>query len=569
MPSAPKEMRPSRSLPLSFISMPSMPSGGTALMSAINLRSGRLVQTARLTTCAPAAPQVNKATAPSSACLADASSVNAAPSTLTPNRLLTISAAARARSSVREVRTTFAPSPASIPAARMPTGPVPAPTTTRWPRTSIALTILATPVAAVPRHGRITAQLCFDYQGHRGWWAQGPTAVLVEGAGGRVLLQRDLAAEGDAMARLHALGIESLGSGGVFGIPGPQPQQAWLEWADEGFAVLRDAGFDLTTDAALDGWIARAPEIAVRLDAQSGDEATSPWFALSLGVEIDGRRHDILPWLPDLIAAAAAQPPDPATGLPTLPPHVFLQAPGGQGFVRLPTQALRPWMAALLELVGERAHDFTQGSLKLSRLEALRTSAVLGEGVVWEGADALRALARQLQGRAALPEVPVPPGVQASLRPYQQQGLNWLQFLRAHGLAGILADDMGLGKTLQTLAHIQVEKDAGRLTAPALVIAPVSLMGNWRREAERFCPGLRSLVLHGKDRHAVAHAMSEYDLVIAPYSLLQRDRERWLAAQWHLVVLDEAQNIKNASTHAAQVAASLQARHRLCLSGTP
>ncbi len=435
------------------------------------------------------------------------------------------------------------------------------------PRACLHLT--PTPVADVPRHGRITAQLCFDYQGHRGWWAQGPTAVLVEGAGGRVLLQRDLAAEGDALARLHALGIESLGSGGVFGIPGPQPQQAWLEWADEGFAVLRDAGFDLTTDAALDGWIARAPEIAVRLDAQGGDEATSPWFALSLGVEIDGRRHDILPWLPDLIAAAAAQPPDPATGLPTLPPHVFLQAPGGQGFVRLPTQALRPWMAALLELVGERAHDFTQGSLKLSRLEALRTSAVLGEGVVWEGADALRALARQLQGRAALPEVPVPPGVQASLRPYQQQGLNWLQFLRAHGLAGILADDMGLGKTLQTLAHIQVEKDAGRLTAPALVIAPVSLMGNWRREAERFCPGLRSLVLHGKDRHAVAHAMTEYDLVIAPYSLLQRDRERWLAAQWHLVVLDEAQNIKNASTHAAQVAASLQARHRLCLSGTP
>ena len=113
------------------------------------------------------------------------------------------------------------------------------------------------------------------------------------------------------------------------------------------------------------------------------------------------------------------------------------------------------------------------------------------------------------------------------------------------------------------------QKDAGRLTAPALVIAPVSLMDNWRREAGRFCPGLRSLVLHGRDRHAVAHAMTEYDIVIAPYSLLQRDRERWLAAQWHLVVLDEAQHIKNASTHAAQVAASLQARHRLCLSGTP
>jgi SNF2 family DNA or RNA helicase len=91
-------------------------------------------------------------------------------------------------------------------------------------------------------------------------------------------------------------------------------------------------------------------------------------------------------------------------------------------------------------------------------------------------------------GAAELPDVPVPDSVQASLRPYQQQGLNWLQFLREHGLAGILADDMGLGKTVQTLAHIQVEKDAGRLTTPALIIAPVSLMGNWRREAARFCP---------------------------------------------------------------------------------
>jgi SNF2 family DNA or RNA helicase len=157
----------------------------------------------------------------------------------------------------------------------------------------------------------------------------------------------------------------------------------------------------------------------------------------------------------------------------------------------------------------------------------------------------------------------------ASLRPYQQQGLNWLQFLRAQGLGGILADDMGLGKTLQTLAHIQVEKDAGRLTAPALVIAPVSLMGNWHSEAARFCPGLRTLVLHGAGRHELADSVAEHDLVIAPYSLLQRDRERWLQLQWHLVVLDEAQNIKNASTNVAQVVSALQARHRLCLSGTP
>ena len=178
-------------------------------------------------------------------------------------------------------------------------------------------------------------------------------------------------------------------------------------------------------------------------------------------------------------------------------------------------------------------------------------------------------MVQQLAGRSALPEVAAPTGLQAELRPYQQQGLEWLQFLRANGLAGILADDMGLGKTLQTLAHILVEKQADRLDRPALILAPVSLMGNWRREASRFTPELSTLVLHGKDRHEAATEMARHDLVIAPYSLLQRDRERWQAQAWHLVVLDEAQNIKNANTHAAQIVSELNTRHRLCLSGTP
>ncbi|WP_335622417.1 DEAD/DEAH box helicase [Acidovorax carolinensis] len=425
------------------------------------------------------------------------------------------------------------------------------------------------PVGDVPDLGLITAQLRFDYRGHAGWWAGQELDVLVTAAdGSQVLLQRDARAELDAIERLMDLGLLATDDG-LFGIPGERPQNDWMHWADNGFGVLRDAGFELTLDAALGGWITHADALAVALQPEGDDEATSPWFALSLGMEINGVRHNILPWLPDLIAAAASQPVDPATGLPQLPSHVYLPSQVGPGFVRLPTDTLRPWMAALLDLVGDRAHDFNGDSLKLSRMDALRTSAALGEGAVWEGAGALRAMVAQLKGASSLPEVPLPAGVRATLRPYQQQGLNWLQFLSAHGLAGVLADDMGLGKTLQTLAHIQVEKDAGRLTRPALIIAPVSLMGNWQREAARFCPGLCSLVLHGAGRHEVAESVDEHDLVIAPYSLLQRDRERWLAHEWHLVVLDEAQNIKNASTHAAQVVSQLQARHRLCLSGTP
>ncbi|QDL56324.1 DEAD/DEAH box helicase [Rhodoferax aquaticus] len=420
----------------------------------------------------------------------------------------------------------------------------------------------------VPEVGMIQAELRFDYAGHVGWWAGHGNTVVLENAQGRYLLHRDTAAELDAVTRLFDLGLQA-GDNGVFGIPGDQAQHAWLHWADTGYQALRDAGFAVSVDDTLTDWITHADALDVRMRPEGEDEATSPWFELSLGMEINGQRHNILPLLPELIAAAANSPLDPETGQPQIPPYVYLPSSLSKGFLRLPTEALKPWMAALLEMVGERPKDFAAESLRLNRLDAMRTTASLGEGALWEGASALQAMVKQLAGATALPEVPVPASVQASLRPYQQQGLNWLQFLRSHGLGGILADDMGLGKTLQTLTHIQVEKDAGRLTAPALIIAPVSLMGNWLREAQRFCPQLRTLVLHGKERHTVAANMAEHDIVIAPYSLLMRDRERWLETQWHIVVLDEAQNIKNANTNAAQVVNQLQVRHRLCLSGTP
>jgi superfamily II DNA or RNA helicase len=428
---------------------------------------------------------------------------------------------------------------------------------------------------ALAHKGLLQARLSMDYCGRRGWWVGQGSTVLVDDAAGRALLQRDVEAELDLVTRLADLGLHQH-RGAFFGMEGPASQQKWLQWMDDDFTEVRQAGFDVTLDDNLQDWISHADSLDVQLqphgdgtDAETPEAATSPWFDLSLGMEIDGVRHNILPWLPSLIAQAAASPLDPVTGLPELAPFIYLRKPTGNGFIRLPTDGLKPWMAALLELVGDRNHDFSGETLKLSRLDAMRTTASLGEGAVWDGAQALRAMVQQLTGHSELPAVPVPASVQASLRPYQQQGVNWLQFLRQHNLGGILADDMGLGKTLQTLVHIQIEKDAGRLTHPALIIAPVSLMGNWRRETERFCPQLRALVIHGKDRHEVTDTVAQHDIVIAPYSLLQRDREGWLDAPWHIVVLDEAQNIKNASTQAAQVASQLNTRHRLCLSGTP
>ena len=296
--------------------------------------------------------------------------------------------------------------------------------------------------------GLIQAQLRYDYAGHRGWWTGQGTSVVIEGAKERFLLQRDVETELDAVTSLLDLNLRSDGSGN-YGLPGDADQQAWLAWADNGFAVFHEAGFTLTLDDALQGWVTHADTLEVALRPQGGqgdEETTSPWFDLSLGMEINGQRHNILPWLPDLIAAAANSPLDPETGLPDIPPFVYLPSQNGSGFIRLPTDTLKPWMSALLELVGDRSHDFTGESLKLARLDALRVGAALGEGAVWAGAQALRDMVQGLSGQSELPTVPVPASVQASLRPYQQQGLNWLQFLRQHGLGGILADDRAWAK---------------------------------------------------------------------------------------------------------------------------
>lgn len=467
-------------------------------------------------------------------------------------------------------------------------------------------------LAQQPPQRSVVALLRFDYQGVCGLWPLDalPLQSATDARGAEVLVQREVRSERAAHAALQGLQLVDVGHG-VWAAreAGAGP---WLGWADEDYRVLREAGFELTLAPSVRGLVRHAQRLDAGLrpagaaapqgtragsgaegapgaedagDAEGGGAAAagggsggalSQWFDLSLGLEVDGQRLDVLPMLPALIEAMSPALHAAHAGgeggseegdepWPGLPPWTYLPAPDGVSFVRVATRALAPWVAALLELFdGAPAGE----TARLSRLQAMRFA--LGEGVQWDGAPALRALAQQLKAQGQLPEVPVPSGLQAQLWPHQRQGLNWLQFLRAHGLGGILADDMGLGKTLQTLAHIQCEYEAGRLDRPALVIAPVSLMGNWQREAARFCPGLRTLVWHGAQRRErAAELAAAAQLVIAPYSLLHRDRALWLEQPWHLVVLDEAQHIKNASTQAAQVVTALQARHRLCLSGTP
>ncbi len=177
----------------------------------------------------------------------------------------------------------------------------------------------------------------------------------------------------------------------------------------------------------------------------------------------------------------------------------------------------------------------------------------------------------QLEGKASFAELLAPAGFHGELRPYQLRGYSWLAFLRRWGLGACLADDMGLGKTIQTLALVQRdwESDGRR---PSLLICPMSVVGNWKKEAERFTPDLPVLVHHGLTRArsgAFAGTAKKHALVVSSYGLLNRDLALFQKVPWAGVILDEAQNIKNPSTKQAQASRSLTADYRIALTGTP
>ena len=192
------------------------------------------------------------------------------------------------------------------------------------------------------------------------------------------------------------------------------------------------------------------------------------------------------------------------------------------------------------------------------------------------GVDADGWLGDLLSGQAErrIEAVPTPAGFIGTLRPYQQRGLAWLAFLETIGVGGLLADDMGLGKTVQLLALFarEAEDGAGSATGPTLLVCPMSLVGNWQREAARFTPQLRVHVHHGAERprgKAFAEAVGSSDLVVTTYALLARDAAALRKVAWHRLVLDEAQAVKNAATKAALAARSLPAPCRIAVTGTP
>ena len=211
------------------------------------------------------------------------------------------------------------------------------------------------------------------------------------------------------------------------------------------------------------------------------------------------------------------------------------------------------------------------GSSRIDHVHAPFVQSALDklEGIDVEAAPDWRARAAAQNRERALE--PIPLGrLENTLRPYQKQGVYWLRFLEICGFCGILADEMGLGKTLQTLTWLQLPRyreEAKDL--PALIVCPTSLVENWHREAEKFAPWLRVLVLSGPDRAKRFAEIPRADLLITSYALIRRDIAFYTQSRLSAVVLDEAQAIKNQRTQNAQAVKLLRADTRLVLSGTP
>lgn len=192
----------------------------------------------------------------------------------------------------------------------------------------------------------------------------------------------------------------------------------------------------------------------------------------------------------------------------------------------------------------------------------------------------LRQVLEHLRTQKQVAELPEPPGFVGELRPYQRRGVGWLAYLRRLGLGACLADDMGLGKTVQAIAMLlhkrravaaDADAAAGR-SLPALLICPTSVVANWRREVERFAPGLRILVHHGGGRLAgddFLATVAASDLVITSYGTARRDIELLRQCTWSDLILDEAQNIKNPGAKQSQAVRRIVAQNRVALTGTP
>ncbi len=224
----------------------------------------------------------------------------------------------------------------------------------------------------------------------------------------------------------------------------------------------------------------------------------------------------------------------------------------------------------LFDELGIKKLDDHKEQKPLWNLTTIDPEAFQGLPVEFSMSEQLLEIRRQMLGESVIAATPIPKEVKADLRPYQVEGVHWLERLRTMYLNGILADDMGLGKTLQAISAITQMHNRDK-SARTLIVCPTSLLYNWKEELHKFNPKLKALVVDGvpNQRKKLLMKLDEYDVTITSYTLLQKDIEVYSRIRLHYAILDEAQHIKNRGTRNAKSVKMIQAAHRLILTGTP
>jgi SNF2 family DNA or RNA helicase len=303
----------------------------------------------------------------------------------------------------------------------------------------------------------------------------------------------------------------------------------------------------VTRDLVQAGWRVEAEGKLIRPAGEFKLAVTTgiDWFELGGQVDYGGQSLS----LPDLLAAARR-----GDTMVTL----------GDGSVgMLPEEWLKKY--GMLAELGTSEN----GSVRFGKAQAGLLDALLAAQPEIRVDAAFQKVRQSLHEFEGVQAVDAPAGFHGELRPYQRDGLGWLDYLQKFEFGGILADDMGLGKTIQVLALLQKRRARRQARAPSLAVVPRSLVFNWIEEAGRFTPRLCVLDYTGPSRHTLREQFRDYDLVITTYGTLRTDIAELAQFEFDYLILDEAQAIKNADSQAAKAARLLRGRHRLAMSGTP
>ncbi len=371
----------------------------------------------------------------------------------------------------------------------------------------------------------------------------GPNPDLQTGSytyeGKSYLLRRDQQAEADLQTKLHDMNFQARNNANWF----LEPEEAitfLLDYYPKLVETYRVYG-----EKNLTRYKVRLSQPVVVAEVETNEE--DKWFNLEVNVEYDGQRVPI-----EAIWKAWTQ---------------------GKRYVQLKdgsyTSLPESWLNKLAHKLRALGYDPEKPPKKqFSQYEAPALDKLIEDLPEVHTDEFYKKLRQKIHSFQEITPIQVPQGLNATLRPYQQQGLSYLNFLREYEFGGILADEMGLGKTVQTLSFIQHMHEKG-LTGPNLIIVPTSVLPNWERECQKFVPGLKLLTVYGARREGMLKQIKDSNIVLTTYALLRRDLDELLKFEFNSVILDEAQNIKNPNTITARSVRKLNTSMRLCLSGTP